>query len=131
MNESVNKYPYWKTFRLTDGKTRHFYTDTTSVSEITDKKWFNKSTMKILIHKGYETEEYGTEPISETIYYITIEYRISNYFGDTSGMHFRNKNYVLVDGIFYKQEKGEGIKVMKITKELKGSLVYITERLIE
>lgn len=114
--------PYWKSFRLPDGKRRYFYTDEKSVLRIVDKKWFAKSTMGISIHKGYETEEYSTEPISEMIYHIAIDYQILNYFGDTSGMHFRSKIYMLVGGKLYKQEKGESVEVKRITKELKGAL---------
>lgn len=114
--------PYWMSYRLPDGKMRCFYTDEESSLHIVDKPWFNKATTGISIHKGYETEEYSAQPISEMIYRIAIDYRILNYFGDTSGMHFRSKIYMLVDGKLYKQEKGEGVEVKRMTKELKGAL---------
>ena len=114
--------PYWKSFRLTDGKIRWLYTDEKTALRIDNKEWFNKSTTGVIIYKGYETEEYSTEPISETIYQISICYQISNYFGDTSGLHFRNKIYVYVDGKLYKQENYKVVEVKRITKELKGIL---------
>lgn len=116
------KYPYWKSFKLPDGKRRWFCTDESLKTVIDKKVWFNKTTTYIVILKGYETEEYSHKPISEIIYYIAIEYQILNYFGDTSGMHFRNKVYMLIGDKLYKQVKGEGVKVNKITKELKGIL---------
>ena len=122
------KYPYWKSFRLPDGKRRWFYTDECLKKVIDKKEWFNKTTTDISILKGYETEEYSPKPISEMIYYITIEYQISNYFGDTSGMHFRSKEYMLISGKLYKQVKGEGIEVNKITKELKGILEELKQQ---
>lgn len=114
--------PYWKSFRLPDGKIRWFYTDEESKLSIKDKKWFNKHTTSICIHKGYETEENGTEPISDMLYRIAIDYKIANYFGDRSGMHFRSKVYILVGDKLYKQDKGEAIEVTRMTKELKGAL---------
>lgn len=117
-----HNHPYWTSFRLPDGKRRYFYTDEESVLRIVDKKWFNKSTMEISIHKGYETEEYSEVPVSEMIYRIAIDYQIVNYFGDRSGMHFRSKVYMLIGDKLYKQDKGEGVEVTRLTKELKGAL---------
>lgn len=114
--------PYWKSFRLLDGKTRWFYTDEESKISIKDKDWFNKNTTSICIHKGYETEEYSVEPISDMIYRIAIDYRIANYFGDRSGMHFRSKVYMLIGDKLYKQDNGEATEVTRMTKELKGAL---------
>lgn len=114
--------PYWKSFRLLDGKMRWFYTDEESKISIKDKDWFNKNTTSICIHKGYETEEYSTEPISDMIYRIAIDYRIANYFGDRSGMHFRSKVYMLIGDKLYKQDNGEATEVTRMTKELKGAL---------
>lgn len=116
------KYPYWKSFKLPDGVRRWFYTDESLKRVINNKEWFNKATTDISVLKGYETEQYDSTPISEIIYYITIESQILNYFGDTSGMHFKYKEYVLIGDKFYKQIKGEGVEVVKITKELKGIL---------
>ena len=118
--------PYWQSFRLSDGERRYFYTDEKSKLRITDKKWFNKATMGITVHKGHETEEYSEKPISETIYRIAIDYQILNYFGDTSGMHFRSKVYMLIDGVLYKQEKWECVEVKRMTKELRGVLEEIS-----
>ena len=114
--------PYWKSFRLPDGKIRWFYTDEKSRVIIKDKEWFNKNTISICIYKGYETEEYSEKPVSEMIYRIAIDYQIANYFGDRSGIHFRSKIFMLIGDKLYKQDKGEGIEVTKITKELKGAL---------
>lgn len=114
--------PYWKSFRLPDGKRRWFYTDEKSKISIKDKEWFNKNTTSICIHRGYETEEYSEMPISEMIYHIVIDYKIANYFGDKSGMHFRSKIYMLIGDKLYKQDKDEGTEVTRMTKELKGTL---------
>ena len=114
--------PYWTSFRLPDGKMRWFYTDEESKISIKNKEWFNKNTISICIHKGYETEESNTIPISEMIYEIAIDYRIANYFGDRSGMHIRSKVYMLIGEKLYKQDKDEGIEVTRMTKELKGAL---------
>lgn len=114
--------PYWRSFRLPDGKLRWFYTDEKSKLRITNKKWFNKTTTGISIHRGYETEENSPNPISETIYHISISYKIQNYFGDKSGVHFRSRVYMLVDEKLYKQEDSAGVEVKRMTKELKGAL---------
>lgn len=118
--------PYWKGFYLPDGKQRWLYTDEKSAIRIDDKEYFNKDTLGIVIYKGYETEEYKTEPISDIIYYISISYKISNYFGDKRGMHFRNKQYIVIGDTIYQQLKfGEVKEVKRITKELKGALSEI------
>lgn len=116
------KEPYWISYVLTDGKMRWFYTDEKSAIRIPKKEWFNKSTTHIIIHKGYETNSHGTEPISKMIYRVSINYKIANYFGDRSGMHYRSKNYMLIGDELYKQENGEGVLIKRITKELKGVL---------
>ena len=114
---------YWKDFYLPDVKQRYLYTDEESAIRLNDKDFFNKDTIGIIIYKGYETEENRTEPISELIYYISIDYKIANYFGDTSGMHFRSKRYVVIGDKIYQQLKfGEAKEVKRITKELKGAL---------
>lgn len=120
-------YPHWQSFSLSENDCtyRWFYTNEKTVLRITDKEWFNKATTEIIIHKGYETEEYSTDPISDMIYCIEIEYQILNYFGDKSGMHFRRKEYMLVGGKLYKQERGYGIEVKRVTRELKGVLEEI------
>ena len=123
--------PYWKGFYLPDGKQRWLYTDEDSAIRLNYKDFFNKDTIGIIIYKGYETEENRTEPISELIYYINIDYKIANYFGDTSGMHFRSKRYVVIGDKIYQQLKfGEAKEVKRITKELKGALSEIkTEKI--
>lgn len=62
--------PYWKGFKLTDGKQRWMYTDEQSAIKLHNKDYFNKNTSEIIIRKGYETEENKTEPISDLMYYI-------------------------------------------------------------
>ena len=115
--------PYWKGFCLPDGKQRWLYTDEGSAIRLKDKDYFNKNTIGIIIYRGYETEENKTEPISDLMYYISIDYNIANYFGDTSGMHFRSKRYVVFGDKIYQQLKfGEVKEVKRITKELKGAL---------
>ena len=123
--------PYWKGFYLPDGKQRWLYTDEESAIRLKDKDFFNKDTIGIIIRKGYETEENETEPISDLVYYISIDYKIANYFGDTSGMHFGSKRYVIIDDKIYQQLKfGEAKEVKRITKELKGALSEIREETV-
>ena len=117
--------PYWRSFRLLDGKLRWFYTDEQSKISIKDKDWFNKNTTSISIYKGYETLENSTEPISDVIYRIAIDYQIVNYFGDKSGKHYRSKIYMMINDKLYKQENGASIEVNRITKELKGILTEL------
>lgn len=114
--------PYWKGYKLPDGKQRWFYTDEESALRIDNKEWFNKNTIGICIYKGYETEETSETPVSEMIYRIAIDYQITNYFGDRSGMHFRSKLYMLIGDKLYMQKNGEGVEVKRMTKELKGAL---------
>lgn len=123
--EEVVKFnePYWKGFYLLDGKQRWMYTDEQSAIKLHDKDYFNKNTIGIIIRKGYETEENKTEPISDLMYYIGIDYKIANYFGDTSGKHFRSKRYVVINNKIYEQLKfGEAKEIKLISKELKGAL---------
>lgn len=118
--------PYWKSFRLPDGKQRWLLTDERTAIRLNNKEYFNKNTIGIVIYKGYETEENQTKPISGLIYFVSINYKIANYFGDTSGMHFRNKQYVIVgDSIYQQMQFGEVKEVKRITKELKGALLEI------
>ncbi len=57
------------------------------------------------------------------MYYISIDYKIVNYFGDTSGMHFIGKRYVVIGDKIYQQLRfGEVKEVKRITKELRGAL---------
>lgn len=121
--------PYWKGFRLPDGKQRWLYTDEKPAIRLRDKDFFNKNTIGIIIYKGYETEENKTDPISDVMYYIGIDYKIANYFGDTSGKHYRSKRYVVVgDNIYQQLQFGEVKEVKRITKELKGALSEIGMR---
>lgn len=120
--------PYWRSFRLLDGKQRWFYTDEQNKISIMDKEWFNKNTIGICIHKGYETKENDTEPISDMIYRIAIDYKIANYFGDKSGRHYRSKIYMLIGDKLFKQENGEAVEVNRMTKELKGALAELEAR---
>lgn len=120
---------YWKGFRLLDGKQRWLYTDEQSAMRLNNKDYFNKNTIGIIIYKGYETDENKTEPISDTIFYISIDYRIENYFGDKSGKHYRNKRYVVVDDNIYQQlQYGEVKEVKRVTRELKGVLSEICNK---
>jgi len=121
--EILSVSPFWKTIRVA-GVRKWIYLD--KVYRIVGKSWLNKATMGVSIHIGYETEEYKTTPISNEIYHISIDYYIANYFGDTSGMHFRSKEYVLIDGALYKQSEN-GALVSRMTKELKGIMEEIGE----
>ncbi len=115
--------PYWKSFRLPEEKQRWMYTDEKSAIRLYDQEYFNKNTIRIIIYKGYETEENQTEPLSDLIYYISIDYKIANYFGDKSGMHYRSKRYIMYeDKIYQQQQFGEVKEGQRITKELKGAL---------
>lgn len=84
-----------------------------------------KSNNRIVLFKGYETKENEMTPINESaiIYYICINYQISNYFGDTSGNHHRSKRYVMKEGHLYQQlQFGEVKETKRLTKELKYAL---------
>ena len=116
----------WRSFRVNDER-KFIYTNEADVKEISKKEWFNNSTDNIKIYIGYETEQYYTEPISDKMYLIDIEYHINNYFGDKNGFHFRTKTYVLYNGKLYKNESGLGKEAVRITKELKGILEWIKE----
>lgn len=116
----------WKSFRLSDNKLHWLYTNELNSLKLENKEYFNKDTQKITIYKGYETKENQTEPLSKTIYYVCIEYKISNYFGDKSGTHVRTKSYVVIDGKFYQQlQAGEVKEIKRMSKELKGVLKEI------
>ena len=118
--------PYWKGFRLPDGKQRWMYTDEQSAIKLNGKDYFNKNTIGIIIRKGYETEENKTDPISDAMYYIGIDYRIANYFGDKSDKHYRSKRYVVIGNKIYQQLQFDEVKeVTRLTKELKGALSEI------
>lgn len=109
---------HWISFGLEDGKVRWFYTDLTSKFNIENENWFNKNTKSITIYKGFETAENDTKPISEDIYRISINYK-------TSDRKLHSKIYMFVKGELYKQEYGNGIKVRRLTKELKQVLEVI------
>ena len=46
-------------------------------------------------------------------------------FGDKSGHHYRNKNYIYKEGVLYKLDCNQGIEVKRVTKELSGILTNI------
>ena len=48
-----------------------------------------------------------------------------NYFGDKSGHHYRNKNYIYKECVLYKLDCNQGIEVKRVTKELSGILTNI------
>lgn len=117
---------YWKGFYLSDGKQRWLYTDEKSAIRLKDRDYFNKDTIGIVIYKGYETEKIRLSQY--LMYYISIDYKIDNYFGDKSGVYFRSKRYVLVGDAIYKLLKFREVEeVERITKELKGALSKIGE----
>lgn len=116
----------WKTFKTDSPDKRFFYTDETQKISIKNAEWFNKNTDYVVVWIGYETTEYGTEPISEPMYMIDVGYHIANYFGDKSGCHYRDKWYVFKDNVLYKTNGYEpSIIVTRMTKELKGILISI------
>lgn len=120
------KNPFWKEFRLLDGHQRWFYTDDEFAIKLYDKEYFNKNTVGAIVYKGYETDENQTEAISEMIYYIVINYKTANYYGDAR-MHFKSKRYIMVDGKIYQQLPLYEVKeVNRIPKELKGVLESIS-----
>lgn len=119
----------WKSFKTESQERKYFYTDECKKYLIKNKEWFNKNTDYICIYEGFETLEYSEKPISDKMYFINIGYHISNYFGDKTGCHFRNKDYVFMNGIIYKQDRyGESSTIVcKITKELKNVKLYLNE----
>ena len=56
---------------------------------------------------------------------ITVVCSIKNYFGDKSGHHYRNKNYIYKEGVLYKLDCNQGIEVKRVTKEMSGILTNI------
>lgn len=117
---------YWKGFKLPDGKQRWLCTSDADQVKILKEDWFNQQTQYVVIHKGCETAESSTTPISGIVYIITVVCSVRNYFGDKSGHHYRNRDYVYKDGTLYKLDLNQGIKVKKITKELRGILNSIS-----
>jgi hypothetical protein len=117
----------WKGFRIENNTIqRWFYTDENNALRLEQKPYFNKNTDSITIYKGFETNESSESPISDEIVYISVGYHIANYFGDKSGMHFRNKSYLLISGqIFKRNENGYFSEVTRLNKELKGVLSEI------
>ena len=117
----------WKSFRLDSSDRRYFYTDETKKIVIEDAEWFNKNTDSVIIFCGYETDGYNSEPISEPMFMINIEYRIANYFGNKGGYHYRDKWYVLKNDVLYKMNGYEpSTTASKMTKELKGIIAYLS-----
>lgn len=119
--------PFWQGFYLMNNNLRWLYTNEKSALRIKGKEYFNTTTESITIYKGYETEEKSTKPISDVIiYYINVCCRVTNYFGDKSGYHFKSKNYVVIGNNIYQQmENGYVKKVKRLSKELKGAMTVI------
>ena len=114
---------YWKGFSLPDGKQRWMCTNEKSAIRLRNREYFNKHTVGIVVYKGYETEEGKIEPVSDIVCYISIVSVVANYVGDTSGIHYKNKRYVIAGDKIYNQLPFGGAKeVKRITKELKGVL---------
>lgn len=116
---------YWKGFKLSDGKQRWLCTSDADQVKISKADWFNRQTEYIVIYKGCETAEASTKAVSGNIYMITVVCSIKNYFGDKSGHHYRNKNYIYKECVLYKLDCNQGIEVKRVTKELRGILTNI------
>lgn len=112
---------HWISFGLEDGNVRWFCTNLTSKFKMENKNWFSKNTKSITIYKGFETAENDIDSISKDIYRISVDYK-------TSERKLHNKIYMFVNGELYKQEYGNGIKVRRLTKELKHVLEIIDEQ---
>lgn len=120
---------FWKSFRLHDNKLHWLYTNEKSLVQLENKEFFNKDTLRVDIYKGYETKENQTESMSDSIYYIDVIYRISNYFGDRSGQHKRLKSYVVIKNKVYQQMAAGDVKeVKRMGRELKGILQELCVR---
>ena len=105
---------YWKGFKLSDGKQRWLCTSDADQVKISKADWFNR-----------QTAEASTKAVSGNIYMITVVCSIKNYFGDKSGHHYRNKNYIYKECVLYKLDCNQGIEVKRVTKELSGILTNI------
>ena len=114
----------WKGFRTeSNGKQKYFYTNENTIIKFKDKPYFNKNTDSVIVYKGFETKINSDVAISGKSIYIEVVYHITNYFGDKSGMHFRNKKYVLVNNTIFQQcLYGEVKKITRMPKELRGLL---------
>jgi hypothetical protein len=117
--------PYWKGFKLPDGKQRWMYTDEKTALRLKEKEYFSKNTVGIVVYFGYETEENKNIPLSVQMYYIGVSRIRPNRHGE-SGVHWKNAEYVVMDGRVFEQSTfGEAREVVRLTKELKGCLETI------
>lgn len=117
---------FWQGFRTeTDEKERYFYGNDNGALYLKGKGYFNKNTINVMVCRGVEVTDLSSqEAVSEEeILLISICVRISNYFGDKSGRHLRNKRYIKIGGNLYLQnEFGNPKEVLRLSKELKGIL---------
>ena len=112
--------PY-KTFKTSqEGKNRLLFYTLDDVTLLENKSYFSKNTTAIKLVKGYEVDRVGGEPINhKELLMIMVQYFIGEYFGDYTGRHVKERSYVVIDGVTYK-ESGEIIE--KLPSELEGVL---------
>ena len=112
--------PY-KTFKTSqEGSNRLLFYDPNRMTTLEKKPYFSKNTAAIKLIKGYEVDKVGGKPINhKELFMIIVQYFIGEYFGDYTGRHVKERSYILIDGVVYK-ESGEIIE--KLPSELEGAL---------
>ena len=111
----------FKTFKTTqEGKNRLLFYTLDNMTILENKQYFSKNTASIKLVKGYEVDKVGGEPINhKELLLIMVQYFIGEYFGDYTGRHVKERSYILIDRVVYK-ESGEIIE--KLPSELEGAL---------
>lgn len=106
-------------FRI-NGNQHMFQFNEEEIVKIEEQSYFNKNTQYINIVKGVECDCFLSPINNKEIIMIEVVYIIPNYFGDTSGHHWRTKKFVIIDHILYSEE---GIAVKRIPREIKNALL--------
>ncbi|WP_426350855.1 hypothetical protein ACPWSR_06365 [Alloiococcus sp. CFN-8] len=112
--------PYKSFKTLKQEKNRLFFYTPHEITLLENKSYFAQNTAAIKLIKGYEVDKIGGEPINnKELLMIVVQYFIGEYFGDYTGRHVKERSYILIDGVVYK-ESGEIIE--KLPSELEGVL---------
>ena len=112
--------PY-KSFKTSqEGRSKLLFYPLHKVTLLENKPYFSKNTAAIKLIRGYEVEKVGDKPINhQELLMIIVQYFIGEYFGDYTGRHLKERFYMVINGVIYK-ESGETIE--KIPSELEGVL---------
>ena len=112
--------PY-KTFKTSpEGKSKLLFYTLDKLTLLENKSYFSKNTAAIKLVRGCEVEKIGDKPINhQELLMIVVQYFIGEYFGDYTGRHVKERSYIVIDGVVYK-ESGEIID--KLPTELEGAI---------